>query len=246
MLERIAGAIGALLGLLFLAAQLALGFGVVREHCLNATATKATGSIQVDSHWTYIVWPPLYFSAADPAGRCVRNSPLHEALSYIGIWKLPPPTEQVRRHIASQLPSGSNTNSTNLSPSQSGAAQQARAYIAAVAATLQPLRKPATSATSLASARATLNKVIAQLQALTPTAGASDGHRAAHHSFAAAAGPHVRVRACVSCAQLRCREQLREEEHPGASRDERGNRQNPRLPDGMLVRCKPLLTARVF
>ena len=95
-------------------------------------------------------------------------------LSYLGISKLPSPTEQVRRHVASQLHSGSN--STNLPPSHS--VQQASAYIAAVGAALAPLRTPPTSQPSFADARATLNKVISQLQALTPPAGARDGHRA--------------------------------------------------------------------
>lgn len=175
MLERVAGAIGVLLGLLFLVVQLGLGSGVVREYCLNVQASQATGTVQVESHWTYIVWPPLYFAALDPAGRCVRNAPLHEALSYLGIWKLPSPTEQVRRHIASQLHSGSTT--TPLSPSQSGAVQQARAYIDAVGAALQPLRKPPTNPTDYAGARTILNGVVSQLQALTPPSGASDGHR---------------------------------------------------------------------
>jgi hypothetical protein len=176
VLERGLGAVGALLGLLFLVVNLMLGAGVVREHCLDVTATQATGSVHVDSHWTYIMWAPLYFSAADPSGRCVRNTPFHEALSYLGIWKLPSPTEQVRRHIASQLHSG--PTGTNLSPPQSGAAQQARAYIAEVGAALQPLRIPPTSPTGFAGARAILNKVISQLQALAPPAGARAGHRA--------------------------------------------------------------------
>ena len=129
------------------------------------------------SHWTYIVWPPLYFSAADPPGRCVRNTPLHEALSHLGIWKLPSPTVQARRHVASQLRHRANTISPR-SPSLSGPVQRARAYIAGVVTALQPLRRPPTNPTSFAAARATLTIVIARLRALIPPAGASAGHRA--------------------------------------------------------------------
>jgi hypothetical protein len=176
VVERVAGAIGALLGILFLVVQLTLGSGVVREHCLDVRASQATGTVQVDSHWTYIVWPPLYFAALDPAGRCVRNTVLHEALSYLGILKLPSPTEQVRRHIASQLHNGST--STTLSPAQSGAVQQARAYIDAIGVALQPLRKPPTNPTSYAGARTILNGIISRLRVLVPPSGAGDGHRA--------------------------------------------------------------------
>jgi hypothetical protein len=176
VLERVAGAIGALLALTFLVVQLTLGSGVVREHCLDVKASQATGTVQVDSHWTYIVWPPLYFAAMDPAGRCVRNTPLHEALSYVGIWKLPSPTEQVRRHVTSQLRTGST--STNLTPAQSGAAQQAGAYLPAVATATQPLSQPPANPTDYAGARTLLNRIISQLQALVPPSGAAKPHRA--------------------------------------------------------------------
>jgi hypothetical protein len=97
-----------LLGLAFLLAQLVLflgtSFGVVREYCLDEDASRATNSVQVESSWTYILWPPLFFANTDPPGRCVRNSPLREALGAVGVWNLPPsPEQQVKDHIESQL-----------------------------------------------------------------------------------------------------------------------------------------------
>lgn len=77
--------------------------GVVREICLDERASMAAGRVEVDSGWTLILWPPFVFANIDPAGRCVRNSPLREGLSAVGVWKLPSPQEQVRQHIESQL-----------------------------------------------------------------------------------------------------------------------------------------------
>lgn len=77
--------------------------GAVKEHCLDVGASEALQRVDVDSHWTYVLWPPLPFAAVDPAGRCVRNNPAREALDYVGIWELPSPEEQVRRHVVGQL-----------------------------------------------------------------------------------------------------------------------------------------------
>jgi hypothetical protein len=90
-------------GTAFLLLQLGFAFPVVREHCADLEATAATQQINIDSKWTYILWPPLYLAPLDPAGRCVRNSPAREFADAIGVWKLPDPKEQVRRHIAEQL-----------------------------------------------------------------------------------------------------------------------------------------------
>lgn len=99
--------LGALIGLLFLLAQVVLFFGsssgVVREYCLDGNASRATNSVQVESSWTYILWPPLFLANVDPPGRCVRNSPLREALGAVGIWDLPSPEQQVKDHLESQL-----------------------------------------------------------------------------------------------------------------------------------------------
>jgi hypothetical protein len=80
--------------------------GVVREQCLDTGASKRTGGVEIDSHWTYIVWPPLMFAANDPHGRCVRTNPARVALDHLGIWPLPSPELQVRKHIADQLQNG--------------------------------------------------------------------------------------------------------------------------------------------
>jgi hypothetical protein len=91
---------------LFLLAQVIFwggtSFGIVREYCADIEASRSTNSVQVESSWTYVLWPPLFFANTDPPGRCVRNSPLREGLSAIGIWSLPSPEEQVRKHIENQ------------------------------------------------------------------------------------------------------------------------------------------------
>ncbi len=101
------GAVVGIAGLLFVLAQavfwLGSATGIVREYCLDVSASSATNSVQVESSWTYVMWPPLIFSSADPPGRCVRNTPLHQGLSTIGIWTLPSPEQQVREHVADQL-----------------------------------------------------------------------------------------------------------------------------------------------
>lgn len=76
------------------------GSGVVREHCIDSEASNATGAVQVDSRWTYVVWPPLIFAGADPpGGRCVRNQPGTAALQYLGVRDLGGPNEQVRKSL---------------------------------------------------------------------------------------------------------------------------------------------------
>ncbi|HEY8083316.1 MAG TPA: hypothetical protein VIE64_07150 [Solirubrobacterales bacterium] len=99
--------LGTTLGFLFLFAQIIFwggtSLGVVHEYCLDEQASRATNSVQVESSWTYILWPPFFFANVDPAGRCVRNSPLREGLNAVGIWHLPSPEEQVSDHIEDQL-----------------------------------------------------------------------------------------------------------------------------------------------
>lgn len=77
--------------------------GVVREHCLDTDASNRAGAVEVESKWTYMLWPPGPLASVDPPGRCVRLSPLHEALSAVGVWKLSPATVQVRQHVLDQL-----------------------------------------------------------------------------------------------------------------------------------------------
>jgi hypothetical protein len=99
--------LGGIVGFIFLLSQVVFwggtSLGVVHEHCLDVGASEASRSVEVDSKWTYILWPPLTFGAIDPSGRCVRNTPLREGLSAVGIWDLPSPEEQVRDHIQDQL-----------------------------------------------------------------------------------------------------------------------------------------------
>jgi hypothetical protein len=101
--EALGAIIGGLLGLVVSVAVFSTSLGVVREYCLNIPASQAAHAVVVDKHWTYILWPPLVLSGDDPPGRCVRNTPLRQALDALGIWKLPSPEEQVRRHVVEQL-----------------------------------------------------------------------------------------------------------------------------------------------
>lgn len=101
------GLLGALFGFVVVLSQLILwggtSLGVVHEYCLDNNASAASGTVKVDTKWTYILWPPLFLDALDPPGRCVRNTPLREGLDSLGIWKLPSPEEQVRQHVLDQV-----------------------------------------------------------------------------------------------------------------------------------------------
>lgn len=91
-----------LIGIVVLGLQvflLASATGVVKEHCLAGNAQDIQ---DVESGWTYILWPPLVFTALDPAGRCVRNTIAREALGKAGIWPLGSPAEQVKSHLRRQ------------------------------------------------------------------------------------------------------------------------------------------------
>jgi len=105
VIERTAAAIGGFLAVVFVLAQFIFwvgsATGIVYEICLDPDRSTA-GKVEVEAHWTYIVFPPLIFSSIDPPGNCVRNTPLHQGLSAVGIWKLPPPEVQVERHLRSQ------------------------------------------------------------------------------------------------------------------------------------------------
>ncbi len=79
--------------------------GVVREHCLDLENSNQVDGADIDRKWTYILFPPLTFANLNPPGGCVRNSPLREGLSAVGIWKLPSAEAQVERHISEQLQS---------------------------------------------------------------------------------------------------------------------------------------------
>lgn len=79
--------------------------GIVREHCLDFAASSPSAGVDIDDKWTYIIWPPFTLANLDPSGGCVRNSPLREALSGVGVWDLPSSEEQVREHIGQQVES---------------------------------------------------------------------------------------------------------------------------------------------
>lgn len=75
---------------------------VTREHCLNVEKSEAAQAVVVDTKWAIILWPPPPLDGLDPAGRCVRNTLLREGLAKVGIWSLPAPEEQVRKHVVEQ------------------------------------------------------------------------------------------------------------------------------------------------
>jgi hypothetical protein len=104
--ELFKGLAGVIAGFLLFSAQAVViagtSLGVVQEHCVDLDQLRQ-GDREVDSRWTYILWPPLPFSAVDPAGGCVRNTPLREGLAELGIWELDSPEAQVREHIRKQL-----------------------------------------------------------------------------------------------------------------------------------------------
>ena len=105
MTGRVVSAVGVVLASAFMLAQLVFWLssstGIVYEICLDPERS-APGRVVVEEHWTYVFFPPLLLSSIDPPGRCVRNTPLHQGLSAVGIWQLPPPAQQVEDHIRSQ------------------------------------------------------------------------------------------------------------------------------------------------
>ena len=109
-MRNLPSVIGGVLFALFIVSQVVFfggtGLGVVREHCLAPGSSLKEGKIQVDSRWTYVLWPPLLFAPNDPNGNCIRNSPLREGLDAVGIWHLPAPEAQVREHLKQQRSDG--------------------------------------------------------------------------------------------------------------------------------------------
>lgn len=169
---RVGEGLGAILGIAFTVLVLSASTGVVREYCLDTNATEASGSVVVDKHWTYILWPPGPFASIDPAGRCVRNSPLREALSAIGIWRLPSPSAQVRQHIASQL-KGSRASvqpasGSTVSSRQMDNEQRDAGYVRAISQVMAPFTRPPANPTDYAAGTRRLQYAIARLARLTP------------------------------------------------------------------------------
>lgn len=95
-----------LIQLTLFASFMGASFGVVREHCVDVENSSAETGIDIDNKWSYILWPPGPLANLDPAGGCVRNSPLREALNAAGLWELPSPEAQVRDHVQGQVSSG--------------------------------------------------------------------------------------------------------------------------------------------
>ncbi len=105
MAGRVIGVIGGILGFLFLLAQIIFwagsSTGIVYQICLEPETAPAARA-EVVEEWVFVFFPPLIFSSIDPPGSCVRNTPLHQGLSALGVWQLPPPRVQVESHLESQ------------------------------------------------------------------------------------------------------------------------------------------------
>lgn len=174
-MTKVTAGVGALLGLAFTIVVFTTSLGVVHEICLDPRASAATSSIVVETHWTYVLWPPGPLASLDPSGRCVRNSPLREALSASGIWKLPSGEQQVRRHIASQSGNSAIGFSPNSAPHDN--ARRDQAYATALNEIMLPFTRPApkTNSWNAASrqfrgAALKLRTALGELHALVPSA----------------------------------------------------------------------------
>jgi hypothetical protein len=102
-MTKLVTGLGAVAATIFYLAQagvfLGTSTGVVREHCLDVESSLVAQRADVDSKWTYVLWPPMPLANADPSGTCVRNSPLREVLAKADVWKLHSPEDQVRTHL---------------------------------------------------------------------------------------------------------------------------------------------------
>ena len=102
---RAMGLIGGILGTIFLLAQFVFwagsSTGIIYQICLEPEGAPAARA-EVAEEWVFVLFPPLIFSSIDPPGSCVRNTPLHQGLSALGVWELPPPRVQVENHLESQ------------------------------------------------------------------------------------------------------------------------------------------------
>lgn len=112
MAGRVLSGIGGLLATLFVLAQFVFwvgsATGFVWQICLEPEGTPPEQARVVEGV-VYVFFPPLLLSSIDPPGSCVRNTPLHQGLSALGIWELPPPRTQVADHLKSQQQSRSAT-----------------------------------------------------------------------------------------------------------------------------------------
>lgn len=114
MVGKLIGGVGGLLATLFVLAQFIFwvgsGTGFVWQICLEPEGAPPERARVVEGV-VYVFFPPLVLSSIDPPGSCVRNTPLHQGLSALGVWELPPPREQVERHVRSQQALSARTSS---------------------------------------------------------------------------------------------------------------------------------------
>ena len=105
MTGKVFSGIGVALATLFVLAQFVFWIGsatgFVWQICLEPEGAPPEKARVVEGV-VYVLFPPLLLSSIDPPGSCVRNTPLHQGLSALGIWELPPPRVQVEDHLRSQ------------------------------------------------------------------------------------------------------------------------------------------------
>jgi hypothetical protein len=115
MTGRVIGAFGGVVATIFVLAQFIFwvgsATGFVWQICLEPEGA-APARAEIEQGVVYVLFPPLILSSIDPPGSCVRNTPLHQGLSALGVWELPPPRVQVEAHLRSQerVRSGASTD----------------------------------------------------------------------------------------------------------------------------------------
>ena len=92
---QIAALVGAffLSGLLVVALLSVLG-PVAREHCLVQEG-KGAPSLHIESSWDFDLDLGNLSNPAPDTPNCVRNTPLREGLSAVGVWELGSPEQQL-------------------------------------------------------------------------------------------------------------------------------------------------------
>jgi hypothetical protein len=90
---------GFLLSGLLVVALLSVVGPVAREHCLVQEG-KGSFSLHVESSWDFDLDLGNLSNPAPDTPNCVRNIPLREGLSAVGIWELGSPEHQLAEHTA--------------------------------------------------------------------------------------------------------------------------------------------------
>jgi hypothetical protein len=90
---------GFLLSGLLVVALLSVVGPVAREHCLVQEG-KGAFSLHVESSWDFDLDLGNLSNPAPDTPNCVRNTPLREGLSAVGVWELGSAEDQLAEHTA--------------------------------------------------------------------------------------------------------------------------------------------------